>query len=157
MLQPIQIFLCIGVILAGVILIKKICHAYKNLTKYLIDVPIFGENSLKFNGQDVKYTDIKDVQIHLNTSDVEVSTRFFAGGACSRLNYDAIIITLRDDSQVKIPTIRRKTLHKYLVELGKHIKLDINAEEYKEPFATGYELLILLIVIFWIISEFIQS
>ena len=50
-----------------------------------------------------------------------------------------------------------KTLHKYLVELGKHIKLDINAEEYKEPFATGYELLILLIVIFWIISEFIKS
>ena len=32
-----------------------------------------------------------------------------------------------------------------------------NTEEYKEPFATGYELLILLIVIFWIISEFIKS
>lgn len=95
MLQPIQIFLCIGVILVGVILIKKICHVYKNLTKYLIDAPIFGENSLKFNGQDVKYTDIKDVQIHLNTSDVEVSTRFFAGGACSRF-YTILYATMSE-------------------------------------------------------------
>ena len=156
MLAAHQIGACIAVILIGGVLIYRTIKKFGELQTYMKDDPVFGASSFKFCGQEFNYADIEGIQVKKDTSNVSLETRFYAGGACSRLNYDKIIINFKNGKTLQIPTIRRKTLNKYLKELAKHTSTGINPDDYKEPFATGYEILILTIVIIWIITGFLK-
>lgn len=156
MLAAHQIGACIAVILTGGVLIYRTIKKFGELQTYMKDDPVFGASSFKFCGQEFNYADIDGIQVKKDTANVSLETRFYAGGACSRLNYDKIIINFKNGKTLQIPTIRRKTLNKYLKALDKHLNFNLHPEKYNEPFATGYEVIIFLIVLFWILKHYMH-
>ena len=156
MLSSYQIIAGIVVITIGTFLIYRTIKKYGEMHGYLKDDPVFGKSSLRFCGQEFKYSDIASVEVKKDTSKVSLETRLYAGGACSRLNYDKIVLKFKNGKELQIPTTRRKILNKYLKELDKHLNFNLHPEKYNEPFATGYEVIIFLIVLFWILKHYMH-
>ncbi len=156
MLAAHQIGACIAVILTGGVLIYRTIKKFGELQTYMKDDPVFGASSFKFCGQEFNYADIAGIQVKKDTANVSLETRFYTGSACSRLNYDKIILKFKNGKTLQIPTIRRKMLNKYLKALDKHLNFNLHPEKYNEPFATGYEVIIFLIVLFWILKHYMH-
>ena len=113
----------------------------------------FFKNSYKLiiNGKEYKYSDIKSISVDLDIYDNSGIERYVMGDfAHGRLVNDRINFILTNELIDTVETHSRGALYKILKQISLYKKLDFDINEYKPPFVTFSELILLVVGLIYV-------
>lgn len=142
--------LCIPIILA----IKNVLGKVQSHGAGKIEIDD-QRKSIKFDDKEIRLVDIANISVNDDIEGISTSEKFLVKGT-QRLHFSEIVLTLKNGFTEKIPTARKSILYKTLKKLNTYIKIDYDIEQYKEPFANGYEIIILIIIIIMCFITFMK-